>query len=105
MSDLESVSRRKRVNTLKKLIILLLVTLLVIPIVMCVLMFVRMTSLEKELREMHTQIDQIAFEQSKYRETQHGEHHQKRACADQSGGVEGAVFFHCATSCHVSSVK
>ncbi len=69
MSDLENASRRKRVNTLKKLIILLLVTLIVIPIIMCVLMFVRMTSLEKELREMHTQIEQIAFEQSKYRET------------------------------------
>lgn len=68
MSDLESASRRKRVNTLKKLIILLLVTLIVIPIVMCVLMFVRMISLEKELREIHTQIEQIAFEQSKYRE-------------------------------------
>lgn len=69
MSDLESVDRRKRVNRLKKLIILLLVTLLVIPIIMCVLMFMRVSSLENELREMHTQIEQIAFEQSKYRET------------------------------------
>lgn len=91
MSDLESVSRRKRVNTLKKLIILLLVTLLVIPIVMCILMFVRMTSLEKELREMHTQIDQIAFEQSKYRETLDNHMEQDKQASAAAGDAKGKV--------------
>lgn len=88
MSDLENAARRKRVNTLKKLIILLLVTLIIIPIVMCVLMFVRMTSLEKELREMHTQIEQIAFEQSKYREALDNHVEQDRQA---SAGTSDAV--------------
>ncbi len=68
MSDLENAAKRKRVNRFKKLILLLLVTLLIVPIVMCAVMFVRMSSLENELQRLNLQIEQLAFEQSKWRQ-------------------------------------
>lgn len=68
MSEVTSDARRKRVNRLKKLIILLLVTVIVVPIIMCVVLFVRMGMLEKQLEQMHYQIEQIALEQSRQKE-------------------------------------
>lgn len=73
MSGTESAARRKRVNRLKKLIILFLITLIAVPIILCVLLFVRVISLEDELKRMNTQIEQIVLEQNRLKEASNDE--------------------------------
>lgn len=50
--------RRKRVQRLKKMIIWLIVTLVVMPNVCCILLLVRMHSIERRLDQLSTQLEQ-----------------------------------------------
>lgn len=48
----QSADRRKRVQFLKKLIIISLVTSILLPTVLCVILFVRVSSLEKQIAQL-----------------------------------------------------
>lgn len=48
--------RSKRVQRLKKLIILMLITAVLVPYVLCATLFVRLGTLERELKELETQL-------------------------------------------------
>lgn len=50
--DTRSADRRKRVQFLKRLIILSLITSILIPIVLCIILFIRIQSLEKQIEEL-----------------------------------------------------
>ncbi len=52
--------RAKRVKLLKKIILILLVTAIVIPTVLCIILFVRVHSLEKQMQGLH---ETMALEQ------------------------------------------
>lgn len=54
-----TVYRSKRVQRLKKLIILMLITAVLVPNVLCVILFVQLRVLEQEMREMETQLSRI----------------------------------------------
>lgn len=51
--------RRKRVQRLKKVIIWLIVTLVAIPNIWCILLFVRMNRLESRLDQLSAQLEQL----------------------------------------------
>ncbi len=53
MSEHLTDDRRRRVQKLKRIIILLLIVSILLPIVLCVILFVRMQSLQKQIEELH----------------------------------------------------
>lgn len=57
-SNVQTVSRRKRVQVLKKIIIFSWITLLLIPIVMCVVLFWKVHSLEKQIAGLTVRIEE-----------------------------------------------
>lgn len=61
--DAQPDMRRKRVQMLKRLIILSLITAILIPIVLCVVLFIRINSLEKQLSRMEEMVV-LALQQS-----------------------------------------
>lgn len=61
--DAQPDMRRKRVQMLKRLIILSLITAILIPIVLCVILFFRIGSLEKQLNRMEEMVV-LALQQS-----------------------------------------
>lgn len=52
-------NRRKRVQTLKKLIILLLFLFILIPIFLCVILFIRVNSLNRTINGISLQLEQL----------------------------------------------
>lgn len=52
MSEQIADNRRKRIQRLKKLIILLLISAILLPIVLCILLFVRMQGMQKQIDEL-----------------------------------------------------
>ncbi|MCH5343474.1 MAG: polysaccharide deacetylase [Acetatifactor sp.] len=58
MDHQQAPYRRKRVQRLKKIIIWLIVTLVVMPNVCCILLLVRMNSIERRLDQLSTQLEQ-----------------------------------------------
>lgn len=52
MAEQMTEERRKRIQRLKKLIFLFLITLLLVPIVLCLVLFIRMQGLQKQVEEL-----------------------------------------------------
>lgn len=52
MAEQMTEERRKRIQRLKKFIFLFLITLLLIPIVLCMVLFIRMQRLQKQVEEL-----------------------------------------------------
>lgn len=53
MSEHLADDRRRRVQKLKRIIILLLILSILLPIILCIILFVRMQSLQKQIEELH----------------------------------------------------
>ena len=58
--EAKPVDRRKRVQVLKKLIILSLFTFILIPVVLCVVLFIRLHALEKQIAELQSGMADLA---------------------------------------------
>ncbi len=56
---IQSEYRRKRINRLKKCIIVMLMAVLIFPLVLCVCMLVRMNGLNRALEDMASQVDRL----------------------------------------------
>lgn len=56
----ETAARRKRVQTLKKLILLSLFTVILIPFILCVILFVKVHSLNETLDRLSLQLEELA---------------------------------------------
>ena len=52
MSEQMSDTRRKRVQRLKKLIILLLISAILLPIILCIILFVQMRGMQRQIEEL-----------------------------------------------------
>ena len=63
MSANISDESRKRVQRLKKLILLLLITSILIPIVLCIILFVRMSGMQKQIDELQQMVEIRKMEQ------------------------------------------
>lgn len=63
MSANISEERRRRVQRLKKTIILLLITSILIPIVMCIILFIRMSGMQKQIDELQEMVELKKTEQ------------------------------------------
>ncbi len=48
----EQQLRRKRINTYKRIIVIIILTLIILPTVLCVVLFCRVNSLNREIKEM-----------------------------------------------------
>ena len=53
MSEHLTDDRRRRVKKLKRIIILLLIVSILLPIILCIILFMRMQSLQKQIEELH----------------------------------------------------
>lgn len=60
MSERDLETRRKRVNRLKRLIILLLIISIAVPVILCILLFFRVGSLERNLEDMQMQMEELS---------------------------------------------
>ena len=63
MSANISEERRRRVQRLKKTIILLLITSILIPIVLCIILFFRMSGMQKQIDELQEMVELKKMEQ------------------------------------------
>lgn len=63
MSTNISDERRKRVQRLKKMILLLLITSILIPIVLCIILFIRMSGMQKQIDELQQMVELKKMEQ------------------------------------------
>lgn len=70
MSFTDQGARRKRVNLLKKLILVLFFTMLLVPILLCVILSTRLHNMESDMQEMRQLLEQISTEYSKQEDSQ-----------------------------------
>lgn len=63
MSGNISDERRRRIQRLKKTIILLLITSILIPIVLCIILFIRMSGMQKQIDELQEMVELKKMEQ------------------------------------------
>ncbi len=63
ISEEQRLARKQRVQTLKKLIILLLITSILIPIFLCIFLFVRISVLEGQVGELKEMIQVLQISQ------------------------------------------
>lgn len=63
MNLTEQAARRKRVNLLKKLIIVLLFAIVLVPIFLCVILSSRLHSMEQDMQQIRQMLEQISVEQ------------------------------------------
>ncbi len=68
--DTQSAARRKRVQILKRLIILSLITSILIPIVLCVILFVRINRLEHQVWQLKAMLSEVVQADSVFGETE-----------------------------------
>lgn len=55
--DVTSAARRRRVQRLKKIILLVLITFLLIPTVLCIILFARMRSMQRQIEELREKVE------------------------------------------------
>ncbi len=58
--EIQSATRRQRVQILKRLIIIVLITSILIPIVLCVILFIKMNQLENQIEQLQSVISEAA---------------------------------------------
>ena len=63
MSEQMADTRRKRVQRLKKLIILLLISAILLPIILCIILFVRMQGMQRQIEELQEIVANKQLEQ------------------------------------------
>lgn len=63
-TDAQSVNRKKRVRMLKRLIVILLVSAILLPILLSIILFVRMNDLKKQLTTLEEALVQMAQQQA-----------------------------------------
>lgn len=56
--------RRKRIQRLKKIIILFLISAILLPIVLCIILFVRMQGMQKQIEELQQMVSTMQVEQT-----------------------------------------
>lgn len=64
MSEQITDERRKRIQRLKKLIILLLISAILLPIILCIFLFVRMQGMQKQIEELQQIVANKPVEQT-----------------------------------------
>lgn len=64
MNLTEQAARRKRVNLLKKLIIVFIFAIIMVPILLCVILSSRLHSMEQDMQQIRQLLEQISLEQS-----------------------------------------
>lgn len=55
--DATGAARRRRVQRLKKIILLVIITFLLIPTVLCIILFARMRSMQRQIEELREQVE------------------------------------------------
>lgn len=76
--------RRRRVQRLKKMILLLLITSIVIPIVLCIVLFIRMNGMQKQIDELQKLVE---FKKSEQMAVLPGEDSQQPETSSRSESV------------------
>lgn len=64
MNLTEQAERRKRVNLLKKLIIVFIFAIILVPILLCVILSSRLHSMEQDMEQIRQMLEQISLEQN-----------------------------------------
>ena len=64
MNLTEQAERRKRVNLLKKLIIVFIFAIILVPILLCVILSSRLHNMEQDMEQIRQMLEQISLEQS-----------------------------------------
>ena len=80
----QSAARRKRVQRLKRLIILSLMTAILTPTVLCVILFTRLHILEKQIDRLETAVADMQEEQTAV-----------QAAGTNFGFSEAKIYCHC----------
>ena len=70
MNSTDQAARRKRVNLLKKLIIVFIFAILMVPILLCVILSSRLHNMEKDMQEIQSLLREIALERECDTETE-----------------------------------
>lgn len=58
--EIQSAARRRRVQNLKRLIIIVLITSILIPTVLCVILFIKMNQLQNQIEQLQSVISETA---------------------------------------------
>ncbi len=66
MSTTDQAERRKRVNLLKKLIMVFVFAIVLVPILLCVILSTRLHNLERDMQDIRQMLEQIVIEQSQF---------------------------------------
>lgn len=53
----EAARRRKRINLYKRVIIIMIVTIILLPTILCIILFCRMSRLQKDFSELKAQLE------------------------------------------------
>ncbi|MCM1569224.1 MAG: polysaccharide deacetylase [Roseburia sp.] len=77
----DAAYRRRRVQRLKKLIILMLITAILVPWVLCVALLIRFRTLEQSIRELEKRL-LLMQEQTASREAEHQDEESRKASED-----------------------